>query len=195
MASRRAHRRPRSLQLSQFPENARAMVLVALLLVVGIALLVDTRTIVSVAARRPVFVVARQSSTKVTFDVFERPVWIWPGHRRRPIRILRVADWVDGTALWEIETSRLRSVRVTYGQVPEGFVQTIPPAGVPPLLVGGGWYGVIVRGEGARAMVTFNARSTTATRDPAPPRQDPSPRDEPVITTHRLPHDERRSHE
>jgi hypothetical protein len=174
MASRRSHRRPRRLQLSQFPENIRAMLLVALLLVVAVALLVDTRTIVSIAARRPVFVVARQSTNKVTFDVFERPVWIWPGHRRRPIRVLRVADWVDGTALWEIEASRPRTVHVTYGQVPEGFVQTIPAAGIPPVLVGGGWYGVIVRGEGARAMVTFNARATTIARDASPRRQGPA---------------------
>jgi len=61
MASRRFHRRPRSLRPSQLPENIRAMLLVSLLLVVPVALLVDTRTIVSVAARQPVFVVARQS--------------------------------------------------------------------------------------------------------------------------------------
>jgi len=104
-------------------------------------------------------VVARQRSGLIMFDVYERGGWLWSRPRRRAITALSVADWVDGTALWEIEASKPRRAPVTYAQVPNGFSQTIPASGVPRALRSGGFYGVTVHGGGATGVVTFNVQA------------------------------------
>ena len=94
------------------------------------------------------------------FDVYERGGWLWSKARARAITALSVADWVNGTALWEIEASTKprRAAAITYAEVPKGFNQTIPATGMPPALRSGGFYGVTVRGDGATGVTTFNAR-------------------------------------
>ncbi len=106
-------------------------------------------------------VVTRQGMGQVVFEVYEKAGtswWPWSTPRAGEMASLRVSGWVDGTALWEIETSKPHPVAVTYGQVPHGFSQTIPATGVAPALQPGGWYGVTVRGRGGAAGATFNAR-------------------------------------
>ena len=132
---------------------------VAVLLLAAVALYVDLRSTVSGApGRGGLVVVARQRSGLVVFDVYENAGWLWPRPRTRAITALSVADWVSGTALWEIEASKPRRAAVTYAQVPTGFNQTIPATGVPPALRSGGFYGVTVHGNGASGVTTFNLK-------------------------------------
>jgi hypothetical protein len=109
--------------------------------------------------REPLMVVARQTKGRVMFDVYERSGWLWSTRRPRAITVLSVADWVDGTAVWEIEAAKPRRVPVTYAQVPKGFSQTIPAAGGPPALRSGGFYGVTVHDGRAIGVATFNVRA------------------------------------
>jgi len=139
---------------AQFARGFGAMVL----LLTVVALYLDLSSAVD-GSRKPehLVVTARRTGGLVVFEAYRND---WPFRWRvmpGEIAALRVIDWVEGTPLWEIEASRPRRVAVIYGEVPTGFTQTIPKAGVPSPLRPGASYGVSVRGHGGSgALATFN---------------------------------------
>ena len=156
---RSAHaRRPRSRSLGAHLGTRLTTAFKTLVLIMAVlALYLDLRTAAGWGhGGDALVVIARQKSGQVMFDVYERGGWLWSRPRRQAITALSVADWVDGTALWEIEASKPRRAPVTYAQVPKGFSQTIPASGVPRALRSGGFYGVTVHSGGATGVATFN---------------------------------------
>jgi hypothetical protein len=138
-----------------------------LFLLASLALYVAQRSAVGVMSG--LIVVARQTSGQVVIDTYENRGWFWAPPRRLPIASLRVSDWLDGTAVWEIQAVGPRHVVVRYGEVPDGFLQTIPATGRPPALHPGGWYGVIASGHGRTAVTTFSARNGAPAASSSPP--------------------------
>ena len=134
---------------------ARGFALLVLALTV-VALYLDLSRDIALRRQQRLMVVVRQTRDLVVFEASERR-WPFPWESRSSdIGVLRVIEWVEGTTLWEIETTRPLRVSVTYGEVPTGFTQTIPSSGVPAPLRPGASYGVTVRGTGGSAVATFN---------------------------------------
>jgi len=132
---------------------ARGFRLIVLTLT-AFALYIDLSSGVGIAKRQTLGVVARQTRGVVAFEAYETA---WLSQWWQPeTTSLRVLDWIEGTPLWETEAASTRHVVVTYGQVPTGYVQTIPGCGAPQPLTPGVLYGVTVRGRGGSAQATFN---------------------------------------
>lgn len=83
-------------------------------------------------------VVIRQPSDDVTFEAHEHISTLWskPGAPRAIWAMLVTTrrDQTGETALWQIETATRWQDPITYGRVPEGFIQRMPGRGAPPAL-------------------------------------------------------------
>jgi hypothetical protein len=154
-------RMPRTRPVDSIPTPVVGL-LGALLGLTLLAFWFDQHASVSVAHRAdPLVVVIRHEGDQVTFEAYEHGGRLWsaPGVAR-PVSTLLVT--AHGDALWQVETVTPQVGPITYGRVPEGFVQMIPGTGPPPALQAAEEYGVSVVGPAGtgRARFTF----------PPPPR-------------------------
>jgi hypothetical protein len=112
----------------------------------------------------PLMVAVRQRGGDVTFEVYENVGTLWskPGASRSISTLLVTTrrDQTGATALWQIEAPTPRQEPITYGRVPEGFLQMMPGRGVPPALQPNEHYVVSVLGPAGPGRAPFNVRTT-----------------------------------
>lgn len=124
----------------------------------------DQRASISLAGRADrLMVVIRQEGDQVRFEAHEDVGRFWsiPGVIRAVSTLLVTTrrDQTGETALWQVETAVTpRSGPITYGRVPEGFVQMIPGTGPPPALRADDEHHVSVFGPGGTGRVRFAPR-------------------------------------
>jgi hypothetical protein len=121
----------------------------------------DQRASVSLASRPDgLMVVIRQEGDQVTFEAHENVggrLWSTPGVTQS-VSTLLVS--IHGDALWKVERAMTPHVGpITYGRVPEGFVQMIPGSGPPPALRGDDEYNVSVFGPSGAGRARFTLRT------------------------------------
>jgi len=158
-----AHHRLRHGYARTWAVFGRSCVLI-LLALTAVALYLDRSAGTALRKQEHLMVAVRQTRGLVVFEAYERS---WPLQwKPRPtaIVVLRVIDWIDGTALWEIEATSPQRVVIAYGQVPTGFTQTIPGSGGPVPLKAGASYGVTVHSAQGSAVTTFNKLLTKVAR-------------------------------
>jgi len=144
-----------------FSAQVAAAIAISLLTLLGFY--VDLHSAVRWPSRHePLNVVTHQTGHDVVFAASTRTGWFRPAPISPSIRTLLVIDWVDGTALWEIEAETPRPVDIVYGQVPIGFSQTVPATGLPPAIRPGRWYGVTVHATHGTAVGVFQGRLDAA---------------------------------
>jgi hypothetical protein len=116
----------------------------------------DQHLSVSVAGRADaLMVVIRQEGDQVTFEAHENVGRLWsaPGVTRAVSALLVT---IHGDALWKVERAMTPHVGpITYGRVPEGFVQMIPGTGPPPALRADDEYNVSVFGPSGAGRARF----------------------------------------
>ena len=115
----------------------------------------DQRASVSLASRADaLMVVIRQEGDQVTFEAHENVgrLWSTPGVTRAVSTLLVTTR---GDALWQVETVTPHAGPITYGRVPEGFVQMMPGTGPPPALRVDEEYDVSVVGPGGTGGARF----------------------------------------
>jgi hypothetical protein len=109
-------------------------------------------------------VVTRQGEGHVTFEAYENigTLWSTPGAARAISTLLVTIrrDQTGATALWQVETVSPQRTPITYGRVPEGFVQMIPRAGAAPTLRADEEYSVSVLGPGGTGHARFHLRTS-----------------------------------
>jgi hypothetical protein len=115
-------------------------------------------------AQPPLMVVIRQPGDDVTFEAHENigTLWSKPGAPRAIWTLLVTTrrDQTGETALWQIETATRWQDPITYGRVPEGFIQRMPGRGAPPALQPNETYVVSVRGPAGPGRTPFDLRTT-----------------------------------
>ena len=120
----------------------------------------DGRASVSVAGRPDeLLVVIRQEGDQVTFEAHENVgrLWSTPGVTQS-VSTLLVS--IHGDALWKVERAMTPHVGpISYGRVPEGFVQMIPGTGPPPALRADDEYNVSVFGLSGAGRARFTLRT------------------------------------
>jgi len=109
-------------------------------------------------------VVIRQPGDGVTFEAHEHigTLWSKPGAPRAIWNLLVTTrrDQTGETALWQIETATRWQDPITYGRVPEGFIQRMPGRGAPPALQPNETYVVSVRAPAGPGRTPFDLRTT-----------------------------------
>jgi hypothetical protein len=114
-------------------------------------------------AQPPLTVVTRHRGGDVTFEVYENVGTLWskPGAPRGIWALLVTTrrDQTGAIALWQIETPTPRREPITYGRVPEGFIQMMPGRGAPPALQPNEHYVVSVRGPAGPGRTRFDLRT------------------------------------
>jgi hypothetical protein len=120
----------------------------------------DQRASVSLASRPDgLMVVIRQEGDQVTFEAHKNVgrLWSTPGVTQS-VSTLLVS--IHGDALWKVERAMTPHVGpITYGRVPEGFVQMIPGTGPPPALRGDDEYNVSVFAPSGAGRARFTLRT------------------------------------
>jgi hypothetical protein len=116
----------------------------------------DQHVSLSVASRADaLMVVIRHEGDQVTFEAHENVgrLWSTPGVTRAVSTLLVT---IHGDALWKVERAMTPHVGpITYGRVPEGFVQMIPGTGPPPALRADDEYNVSVFGPSGAGRARF----------------------------------------
>jgi hypothetical protein len=109
-------------------------------------------------------VVIRQPGDDVTFEAHETigTLWSKPGAPRAIWTLLVTTrrDQTGETALWQIETAKRWQDPITYGRVPEGFIQWMPGRGLLPALQSNETYVVSVPGPAGPGRTRFDLRTT-----------------------------------
>jgi hypothetical protein len=121
----------------------------------------DQHVSVSVGSRAgALMVVIRHEGDQLTFEAYENVgrLWSTPGVTRAVSTLLLVT--IHGDALWKVERAMTPHVGpISYGRVPEGFVQMIPGTGPPPALRADDEYNVSVFGPSGAGRARFTLRT------------------------------------
>jgi hypothetical protein len=119
--------------------------------------------------KRALLVVVRENAGHVVFEAHEARGWISPRPGGlRAISSLLVYSPTDKEPLWQVEGKEPTRVVVSYGRVPDGFVQAIPGTGAPAPLLADHKYVVAVRGAAGSGNTDFSVQGAINAAEPRP---------------------------